>query len=74
MGVKSVLIKGPFTEDDLLELTAAFRRIEQRQPEQPFGFLILKSDLSLAEGEALIRRIFPYLEDDEPTFVTIRPH
>jgi hypothetical protein len=71
MTVKSLLITGNYTEADLLELTAVFRAIERRQPDQRFLFAIIEADISMAEAQGLIKRIFPRLEDDEPTFQTM---
>lgn len=72
MAVKSLLIKGNFTEADLLELSAAFRIIEQRQPDQLFTFAILEADLTMAEGTELVKRIFPRVDGDEPVFGYIK--
>lgn len=66
--VKSLLISGSFTEDDLRELTVALRTIEQRHPDGNFMFAILNCNLSMTETEELMKRIFPRLEGDEPTF------
>lgn len=70
--IRSLLVKGAFTESDLAELLTVFRAIEQRQTDATFTVAILEADLSMPEAEDLIRRTFPRVAGDEPTFKTFR--
>jgi hypothetical protein len=73
MSVKSLLVSGSFTEADLAELFAVFRQIERRRPHENFFLAIVEADLSANEAEAMIQRLFPRIEGDDPTFVSMNP-
>lgn len=64
---QSLLIKGPFTETDLKLLMMTLRSIERRSPSETFTMIILDDDISMADAEGAIKRIFPRIDGDEPT-------
>lgn len=65
--------EGSYTEEDLLELATAFRTIEQRQPDEDFYFVLTKANLSVEDGQALVRKLFAHIpiEGNKPWFATI---
>lgn len=71
MAIKSLLLKGNFTEADLIALSTTFRAAERLQPDQDFLFVIVDADLTLEEGRELIKRIFPRVDGENPWFQTI---
>lgn len=72
MAIKSLLIKGDFSEADLMALTATFRAVERRQQDKTFLFAIVEADLTMTEGRELIKRIFPTVDGQEPVFTTLK--
>jgi hypothetical protein len=68
--IRSLVIKGRFTDFDLAALMAAVRTIERRQPDETFLVTILETDRSTSNTEAVLRQTFPRIEGDEPTIHT----
>jgi hypothetical protein len=66
--MKAIIFTGPFTTDELAELTEALRRIEQRDPARHFNVVVneLDHEPSITEAAELVERIFPRLPGQRP--------
>jgi hypothetical protein len=71
--VKALMMSGPLTEDDLAELLAALRRIEQRNPDALYQAMIvdLEREPSLEEMAERVERVFPRVAGAKPFFAII---
>ena len=70
MSTRSVILTGPFRDDDLQDLAKVMRKIERRQPDKLFSMLI--DDRNATEkATAKFFDLFPTLPGDEPLHVTI---
>ena len=70
LDAKAVLIAGRFTEADWLELLQTIRRIEQRHPDVDYKVVITDSNMSMEDALDMLKRTFPYVPGQEPTFTT----
>jgi len=63
MSVQAIAIRGPFTDDDVAELTAVLRRIDSRDPTATFEFYALDPDESLFDSKRLLAEVLPEIPD-----------
>lgn len=54
---RSVVLKGPFTDDDLREIVETMQRIEGRRPDETFNVLLDAEDDEIVNG--FMERINP---------------
>jgi len=67
--IKQVLIQGPFTDDDIKEIMATVRAIEQRRPDDLFMVSMQPDDeksLTEYEAKAKLNALFPRVDGKEP--------
>lgn len=72
MIIRSLLVKGYFSDRDLADLMAAFRTVERRQPDEDFLFAIVESDMTMGEAQQVIGENFPRIDGEEPAFATVQ--
>jgi hypothetical protein len=70
MHAKAFVVAGQFTEADLKELLETIRRIERRHPEITYKVAAMNNDMSMDDALDLLKRTFPYVQGQEPTFTT----
>jgi len=63
MSVQAIAIRGPFTDDDVAELTAVLRRIDSRDPTATFEFYALDPDESLFDSKRLLAEVLPEMPE-----------
>lgn len=63
MSVQAIAIRGPFTNDDVAELTATLRRIDSRNPTASFEFYALDPNESLLDSKRLLAEVLPEMPD-----------
>lgn len=56
-----LILQGPFTDDDLADLSATFRMIDDRNPQALFRMQIVDAGASMEEAEAKLQSMLPPL-------------
>lgn len=73
--MKSLLIKGDFTTQEIKLFAELLRVIERVRPTEHFQMLIVDPENQpLDEMDALVRQVFPALKGDTPFITTLAPH
>jgi hypothetical protein len=57
-----ILLKGPFTNEDIAVLAETVRAIERRQPHEEFRMMIADEGKTAEEAEAMLQQVFPFVE------------
>lgn len=56
---QTLILSGPFTTDELVELGALLRRFDERGPDRHFHLMMPKADGTLEKMAAVMSRVFP---------------
>lgn len=59
MKTRRIIISGPFTDKDIVQLVDTLRQIGEAHPHDVFTTQIIDTDSTMDEGEALLRRALP---------------
>jgi hypothetical protein len=62
---RGMLIKGPFTDDDIKILCKVVRAIEQQRPDELFSATILDDEVSMEEAREMVRKTFPKIAGND---------
>ena len=72
MTIRALIVKGPFTEDELLEVANVVRRIERHHPEYVYEVIWSDNEVSIAEATKQLLKVFPRLEGQDPDLVVVQ--
>lgn len=68
--MKTLILKGPFSDPDIVDILQLLRQIERQSPQETFSALIVDDSETVTGNDALttLKRVFPRLAEEEPEF------
>lgn len=60
---RTIILQGPFTDDELVELGQLLRRIDERGPDRHFHMMMPQAEGTVDTMHAIMQRVFPERPD-----------